>query len=200
MFWTLLILNDVLKLKESYQCICVLALAYVGHATYVKFVLPWSTQNAMIAVLFCYFGYALRKYELFKTGDWFWNIVILIIWFFGLKYFGFIMMVNCSIPSIMTLISAVCGSLIVIIASSHIEKVPLLRNLFVFCGQSTVTILCFHIFELHTGILVKPAEILSVYMGVGMINILFALRLCWGLAWAYIAKRNKFFKNIFFGR
>ena len=62
-------------------------------------------------------------------------------------------MVNCYIPNIMTIIGALCGSVVIIFFSMMIEKNNMIGKMLEHIGKMTMIILCVHIFELHTGIL-----------------------------------------------
>ena len=153
LFWTKNIANEIIKISEKYQVLIVIAVVYVGVQTYKCFVFPWSIQNGMTASLFFIFGYYAKRENIFKNLNFAYTLICFIIWLYCYKYYGTVIMVNCYIPNIMTIIGALCGSVVIIFFSMMIEKNNMIGKMLEHIGKMTMIILCVHIFELHTGIL-----------------------------------------------
>lgn len=122
----------------------------------------------------------------------------MVIWVYGLKYFGVITMVNCNLQSPMAVISAICGSIVVVKISELIAIVKIINRILSFLGRNSLAILCFHIFELHTGILGMMTAAFLPHRN--YIIILFLTRLCWGFFWAYASQKTIFLEYIFSGQ
>lgn len=187
LFWAKIIANDILKYDEKFHILLAILITYVGVKTYSCFVFPWSVQNGMTASLFFVLGHYARKEKLFDHINYIYMLVFFIIWLYCYKYYGTLTMVNCNIPNIMTVVAALCGSAIIIYLSKIIEKkVIIIRSMLEYIGKMTMIILCLHIFELHTGILVSIQNALDESFHISIH--IFILRCLWSIGIAIIIK------------
>lgn len=185
LFWVRIIVNEIIKFNEKMQLCIAILVTYVGVKTYSCFVLPVSIQNGMAATIFFFAGYYLKEEKLLKKINYMYMIFFLVIWFYCYKYYGNLAMVNCSIPNVMTVIGALCGSGVILYISMLLEnKLIIVGNILGHIGRMTMVMLCVHIFELHTGVLVNIQNMLYETMHFSIH--IFVLRCIWTFALAEI--------------
>lgn len=195
-----LIMNSIDTFIDLHKALIVFSLMYLGQYTYKLFVLPWEIQNACIASGFVFIGYILKKYDILNKLSAFHYCFMLLFWFFSIHYyFGYISIVNCNI-SLINCITSVFGSICVIGFSKLASKSTLANKIGSTIGSKTNIILSFHIFELHTGISSKIANIITAGVNVkdsSLLLLTFIIRCIFCAIFTYITLHNKIGKIIF---
>ena len=102
-------------------------------------------------------------------------------------------LVNCKVDLISIIVSC-CACYVVIIFSKLLERLKLICDFFTWLGKNTIIILCFHMFELYTGISNKIAVMLfSVDNDITIILV----RMIWCLLFALIIPKTPVVRKIF---
>lgn len=164
LFWARLFMHYILLIEEKiYQMIIVGVLAYTVVRTYGVFTLPWCIQNGVLACLFIYVGYIFKENNFFeKIHPMIW-LVCTVLWLYGCLQGEIqeenMIMVICDVTSLLSVIRAVLGTIMVVGVARVIEKIKYLREPFILIGRITLYILCTHIFELTTGIMELLREV-----------------------------------------
>ena len=112
--------------------------------------LPFSIQPAMGAVLFYHIGYELRKREIITDSDCKSKACIVIfsavIWIFAIL-FGSVRMNANLYDNFLSVLGAVCGSFIILLAAKYIAKIPIIGKFFTWAGRYSIVIFCIHKIE-----------------------------------------------------
>lgn len=194
LFWAKIFLNYIVHLPEYLVLVLVALLAYWGVFSYSLFVLPLEIQNGCIGLLYLYIGFLANKYSLLQKIYLPLFVFSLLIW--GLGYFngyGYMTLVNCKVDLISIIVSC-CACYVVIIFSKLLERLKLICDFFTWLGKNTIIILCFHMFELYTGISNKIAVMLfSVNNDITIILV----RMIWCLLFALIIPKTPVVRKIF---
>lgn len=150
LFFAFVFFQIVIKCcKENTEAagIILAVIAIFGYIS-ARFVwLPFSVQSGMFSAFFLYLGYALRESNTLEKIRWYYYIIALLIFCFGIFrgycYIGFVR--ADSIDLLVSTATGLAGSLLVY-GVSRIYK----GGLFQYVGKRTVTILCVHLFALET--------------------------------------------------
>lgn len=161
-----------LTMKLKYKAILIIVLTLIGIQTAKYFFLPFSIQPALIAQLFLFSGYMIRKYDILSKVNWLVIIVLLLLWiwdaFFNLFDFEGVNATNIYIA----IPIGITSSIVVMKSSIYIEKltalvsVKLLEKIFSFFGKNSLILLCFHLIDLdYVQLWPKVIQITNNYFG-----------------------------------
>ena len=109
--------------------------------------LPWSIDVTFTCMIFYYFGYILKKYDLLNKiiSNNLIIIVLLILWIIGIKYFCIELALRNYPYYLCSFITAICGTLVIFKLSLLIEKyLKIIPSSLSWCGKNTLYILFYH--------------------------------------------------------
>jgi fucose 4-O-acetylase-like acetyltransferase len=194
LFWAKIFLNYIVHLPEHLVLVLVALLTYWGVFSYSLFVLPLEIQNGCIGLLYLYIGFLANKYSLLQKIYLPLFVFSLLIWGLGcFNGYGYMTLVNCKVDLISIIVSC-CACYVVIIFSKLLERLKLICEFFTWLGKNTIIILCFHMFELYTGISNKIAVML---FSVDNDITTFLVRMIWCLLFALIIPKTPVIRKIF---
>lgn len=133
------------KENEILLCLVNILISFIGYILGINtYFLPFNIDIAFFSIIFYYFGYLMKKYQLMEKFHWKELSVITIIWIIGIK-FACIELALRKYPTF-SVITAICGNLVVL----NICKI--LSNWFNFkaftwAGQNSFKILGAHQFD-----------------------------------------------------
>lgn len=194
LFGAKLILNYIVHLPEYLVLVIVVLLAYWGVFSYSRFVLPLEIQNGCIGVLYLFLGFLVQKYGLLRKIYLPPLLFSLLVWVLGyFNNYGYMTLVNCDVDVISIIVSC-CACYVVLSLSKLLEKVHLLCSIFTWLGKNTIIILCFHMFELYTGISNKIAATL---FSAEAVDSIFFVRMVWCVFFALVIPKIPYVRRIF---
>ena len=193
-FWALMLYDAICDKK--YATPAAILLFVVSTATR-KWWLPLSFQAGMCAVIFIHIGHVVRTRlpGLLGTGKVSLRIALpsLLIWLVTIyAYEGHMSMVKCSFPCIpIDFLSAITGTLVVMWVSGMLAQVPFVSSALAWYGENSLTVLCFHVFDMK----VIPWKVLTAWLGIArdVVGIplyatyLFLLKVLWGVIGLFAA-------------
>ena len=148
--WTVL-LKYVERYKETVRCILVLALVVLGYVIGQRYKIPMGLDIAVFCIGFMYAGYLLRKYNMMEKKIVSIGFLALILWSMALKSNAIELSARFyrEFPlCIWSFCGAIAGSYVVfIVADELLNKLPFVREFFIFCGKNSLLILCIHVIE-----------------------------------------------------
>lgn len=194
LFWAKIILNYIIHLPEYLILVLVVSLAYWGVYSYSRFVLPLEIQNGCIGLLYLFIGFLVHKYGLLQKIYIPPLVFSLLIWGHGYyNGYGYMTLVNCNVDLVSIIVSC-CACYVIFSISKLFEKVNLLCRFFTWLGRNTIIILCFHMFELYTGI---SSKIAATLFSAEAIDTVFFIRMIWCLFFALVIPRTPYIRKVF---
>lgn len=107
---------------------------------------PYYIDLGLFAVLFLRVGDAAKRLPEYlqekKTLRAVLFFLALIVWIFGIHYGLFAMAIRIFYGFPLCVISAITGTYVVIVSSNYLHKIPAVGTYVIWCGQSTLQILC----------------------------------------------------------
>ena len=194
LFWAKIILNYIVQLPEYIVLVLVVLMAYWGVYSYSRFVLPLEIQNGCIGLLYLFIGFLAHKYGLLQKFYLPPLVFALLVWV--LAYFnnyGYMTLVNCDVDVISIIVSC-CACYVVMLLSKLLEKFKILCRIFTWLGKNTIIILCFHMFELYTGISNKIAATL---FSADNVDSIFFVRMVWCVFFALVIPKIPYLRKVF---
>ena len=194
LFWAKIILNYIVQLPEYIVLVLVVLLAYWGVYSYSRFVLPLEIQNGCIGLLYLFIGFLAHKYGLLQKFYLPALVFALLVWM--LAYFnnyGYMTLVNCDVDVISIIVSC-CACYVVMLLSKLLERFKILCRIFTWLGKNTIIILCFHMFELYTGISNKIAATL---FSADNVDSIFFVRMVWCVFFALVIPKIPYLRKVF---
>ena len=194
LFWAKIILNYIIHLPEYLVAALVVLLAVWGVYSYSRFVLPVEIQNGCIGLLYLFIGFLAHKYGLLQKICWPPLVFASLVWV--LAYFnnyGYMTLVNCDVDVISVVVSC-CACYVVMIFSKMLEGVKILCRIFTWLGKNTIIILCFHMFELYTGI---SGKIAAALFSSDAVDTVFIVRMVWCSCFALVIPKIPYVRKIF---
>ena len=113
--------------------------------------LPWSIDVSFACIIFYYFGYVLKKYDVFDRiiSNYLVMIILLVLWIIGIKYCCIEIAVRFYPYWICSFITAISGSLIIFKLSFWMEKnMKKISKAIAWCGKYSFYILIIHYLEI----------------------------------------------------
>ena len=160
LFWAKIILNYIVHLPEHLVLVLVVLLAYWGIFSYSRFVLPIEIQNGCIGLLYLFIGFLVHKYGLLQKFNLPLFVFSLVVWGVGcFNGYGYMNLIICKVDLISIIVSC-CACYVILFLSKLFERFKILCAILTWLGKNTIVILCFHTFELYTGISSKIAVVL----------------------------------------
>lgn len=151
LFWGLLLLNLLLRLRSPYPLLILLFLA--GLYTASRFWLPLSLQPAMTGVFYLYLGYQARQnHWISSLGRPSWKPWLsAFFWLLFTLPGGEILLAGNQFPRLfLNLPASVCGTLSCLFLSRFLHRrTTLPARFFQWMGTETLLILCVHLLELR---------------------------------------------------
>ncbi|WP_125566007.1 acyltransferase family protein [Companilactobacillus insicii] len=118
------------------------------------YTLPFSINSALIAQIFLFFGYLMKNKDILSELKNAYYLLLLAAWLF-VATLGTFYMASAKAPNeLMAVVGAISASLCIIKLSIEINKYLELhglvktRNLLLFIGAQSLTVLCFHLLDL----------------------------------------------------
>uniref|UniRef100_UPI0036F361D4 acyltransferase family protein n=1 Tax=Enterocloster asparagiformis TaxID=333367 RepID=UPI0036F361D4 len=147
-FW---IINKIVS-KESIRLLVVASISFIGIyiGRRIAF-LPHSFDVALVAVGFVYSGYIIRRYDVLKlVSNPIPMFALTIFWLFGIWCGGIELAVRKYPLGIMSLLSSVCGCIVIIsILKLFISSTSSANNMLKVLGKNSLIILCIHCLEMQ---------------------------------------------------
>jgi fucose 4-O-acetylase-like acetyltransferase len=206
LFSAYIIFYFFLKLFERYslaiQLIIIILLTFAGYIIGKYIFLPWSIDISMVAQVFMFSGYLMRKYMIYEKKAPIWLLIAASgIWLLDL-YTGVIGM-NERIYNnfVVSTIGAIAASYLLMNLSYFLSK----SNFFYYkpisyIGKQSLVILCFSLFDtLACSPLIKYFALVCLYQNNHWI-ILTGFRLCYSLLIAETIKILPFLKSVYYPR
>ena len=194
LFWAKIYLNYIVHLPEYLVFVIVVLLAYWGVFSYSRFVLPLEIQTGCIGLLYLFMGFLAHKYDLLQKFYLPLLVFSLLVWMLGyFNNYGYMTLVNCNVDMISIIVSC-CACYVVLTVSKLLERFKYICRFFTWLGKNTIIILCFHMFELYTGISSKIAVML--FSAENDITTFF-IRMIWCLFFALIIPKTPVIRKIF---
>lgn len=149
LFFDFILLNLILKIK--YPFLGVFSVFCVGYFSSKYIWLPLSLQSSFTALLFFYFGYLAKKYDIFRKNSSLPRIFpLLCIWGIGLGYGSqFLIVQNESVFLLNDIIVALAASYLVILYCKWYEKEFKSAQVMAFLGKYTIVMLCLHSIDVN---------------------------------------------------
>lgn len=148
MFWGKCVFSFFSKSKFCFPV--VVLLFAIGYVSSKYFYLPLSFQSGLTSMIFIYFGKRIKEYEILKENTLRTFITALELWIAMLLLNGgnMFIVVNYynAIPA--SIVSGVCGSIVLLLFSKEIGNVCSLRPL-KYIGKYSMIFLCVHILDLN---------------------------------------------------
>ncbi|MDE6272752.1 MAG: acyltransferase family protein [Muribaculaceae bacterium] len=118
--------------------------------------LPFAILPGLSAVIFYYAGYAIRRMGMFDRIN-LWSAIILVAIWVAANYFPehHLSVVRCYYPIYpLTVLGGISATILIYCAISNLRKLPInhmdwIRNIFVWLGEVSLLIMCFHLIELN---------------------------------------------------
>lgn len=183
---------------------CVILVAFIGYLTSKIVWLPFSIQPAMVASIYVYIGFMIRKKhtksECFNPLFYFF---IVIMWFLTILFGEVNMSRNLYKYGIFSFIGTVCGSYVILMICKWFDGREMLptaiTNMLCFFGRNSLIILCFHLIEME----MFPWGIFqSLLLDVGVLSwwvliLEFLLKVIIAIASVGLVKKNGFLRKVF---
>lgn len=154
MFLALLIFNQLMVITKNvyysgFVRLCFFCtLAFIGIYSAKYYLLPWSINAALLAQLFLYWGYVIRKFSIDKKISILYLILGFIAWSVAANQ-GFLMVVTAKSPNMFVSFIGVIGASIVLIQfGKWISKLKRTGRLLRYVGQYSIIVFCFHLIDL----------------------------------------------------
>ena len=148
-----LINKKITKNNELYLFLLVLLETYLGYLVGCDgYWLPWSFDVIFSSIIFYYFGYILKKYNLLKIimKNYQILLILLIIWIIGFNNNYIELAIRKYTNGFWSYFSALSGSLIIIKISMIMNnRLKIMANFFKWCGKNSLYILFGHYFEIE---------------------------------------------------
>ena len=143
------------KISKDNELMCfgfVLIVSYIGYIIGISgYWLPWSVDVSFACMVFYYFGYLIKKYNLLNsilTNNTL-IIALIFIWIIGIRYNCIEIAVRSYPNGLWSYITAICGSLVILKLSSFIEKKSNnISKFLAWCGSNSLYILMAHYIEI----------------------------------------------------
>lgn len=134
--------------NELFMFASIVLETYLGYITGISgYWLPWSIDVALACIIFYYFGYLMKKYNLMNRilSDNYLLIIIFLLWLEGIR-FNWIEIALRRYPNgLWSYITAICGSIIILKLSNIIEKkIKRMPQFLAWCGKNSLYILIAH--------------------------------------------------------
>lgn len=179
------------KIKPIYQIAIIIIISFIGYEIGQVIYLPWSIDIALVAQIFLYTGYNLKKYDLLKLKPIL-LLVTLPIWIVAIFFSDLSMNSRIYQPLLLSIIGAICGTIIIIMISKLLSRINYINKIFSYIGKESLTILCFHLLE-H---FVFPWK--TFYILYNNTTLLILAKILLLLIITYIIKCIPIIKNIFY--
>lgn len=167
-----LLIKRICSNNEKSVFLIVVLSNILGYTLGIKgYWLPFSCDVALVCILFYYFGYVLKKYEILDKllFDWKSLIIILLIWIMALKI-GFIELAIRHYPNgLISFVEAIAGSIIILKLSNLIHaKLKILSEVLVWLGKNSLYVLIIHYLEqqlinYNKSVWVQNVPIIKIY-------------------------------------
>nr|WP_197029666.1 acyltransferase family protein [Clostridium sp. 12(A)] len=187
LFSSLLILKLVIKHKYAY--LEVGAIALIGYYSSKLLWLPFSIQAGMVAVIYVYVGYLLRRYKVFLPNMWKAFILSAMVWgLYLIKGGGHLYLVaNYFQYGVFDILASFCACVVVIYISEIISKLSYFNMVLGFMGRNSLIILCFHLIELNT----FRWDIIGNYLesdGIASFYVILIMKILWAISGIYLVR------------
>ena len=168
-----------------------------------KIQLPWSFDAVLISQFFYCSGYILRRYNLVEKGNWFFDVLGLLLWLLSAKSGFFYMNVSHADSPFLAMIGAIGGTYFIVRICRWLSKAKYQWIVLQKFGKDSLAILCFHLIDLNA-LLVGPAifnKVLLIFDKpvIAIIALIF-YRLLIILMGSVIVPRIKIVRSFFFPR
>lgn len=155
MFWAKLIFTGFIQItercREWIQYLLTSAFIVIGYIIGQYYKIPMGIDIAFFCVGFMYAGYIMKRKRVFDKKVISIGILACGLWYMALKCNAIELSARFyrDFPfCIWSFVGAVAGSyLIFVISDELINRVPVLKELLVFCGKNSLIILCIHVIE-----------------------------------------------------
>lgn len=194
LFWAKIILNYIVHLPEYLVLVLVVLLAYWAVFSYPRFILPLEIQTGCIGLLYLFIGFLAHKYGLLHKYYILPIVFSLLIWGLGIfNGYGYMTLINCGVDLISIIVSC-CACYVILILSKLFERSKFLCKLFTWIGKNTIIILCFHMFELYTGI---SSKIAAMLFSAENVDAIFFVRMIWCVFFAFVIPKIPIVRAVF---
>ena len=141
-----------------------------------------------------FIGFLAKKYDLLQKFYLPPLVFALLVWVLAVfNGYGYLSFIDCRIDLI-SIIVTFCACYVVLMISKLFEKSKLLCRFFTWIGRNTIIILCFHMFELYTGLLDIIAKALFPSVAVDAV---FFIRMVWCLFFAFVIPKIPVVRKVF---
>lgn len=154
LLWALLIVKFFVHMENGWVYIGIIA--YISYITAQYIWLPFSIQAGGAAAVFVYVGFLMRtKQRKDEEGSLQVHGLLIVIgiflWWFEYQYDFVLQMASNEYPrGLFSVISACLISYVVICIAYFIDKkFKILNKIFLFLGQNSLIVLCFHLLEIN---------------------------------------------------
>lgn len=136
--------------NPNYFPLAVITTAVVGYVISHFIFLPWNTDLAMIALVYLYIGYEMRKISFDSVKIPMYIFVCMILFWIQTIHIGGIEMSSRTYPLFpFSLLGSICASILFIQGCKIISKVEMIKKPLAFLGSESLIILCFHQLEIN---------------------------------------------------
>lgn len=216
LFWADIIFNFLIRKfhKHRYYVIIMTILSIVislgSFLSATRFALfPWSLNAGLIGLIFMWYGYCIKKYDIFSLGTFhkcilvFLNIVLMLLpEIFSVHFwFDFAIADNIFLHDVIAILGGIGGSTLLIMLSYYFERLHLRINKAIsWFGKNSLVVLCIdcmygNVITLNNVIL----KALPKIKGVPFIESVLFVVVISSVA-IYLFERLPLFKNVYFNR
>lgn len=202
LIWALFIVKCFASREGGY--IWILSIAYISYVTSRYIWLPFSVQAGGMVCVFVYVGYLIRRNQEkmeekeFVTNYFLLGFGIFLVWFEYKFELNMVVATNGYSDVLFNMISAVIICYVIVYIANFLDKKSRgLRKIFIFLGENSLSILCFHLIEINMlpwnriyGVL----DVFSIVKGVQYV-IAFLVRMLFPTACAWVMVKIKVFIN-----
>lgn len=155
MFFCKIICSVLLKYidryREAIKLLIVLFFVIIGYIIGSHFKIPMGIDIAVFCVGFMYSGYLLKKYNIMGKKIITVGFFAMVLWYMALKSNAIELSARFyrDFPfCLWSFVGAIAGSYVIFVLSDElINKIPLIRELLIFCGKNSLVMLCVHVIE-----------------------------------------------------
>jgi fucose 4-O-acetylase-like acetyltransferase len=203
-FFANLIFYFFIKLFEKYsaaiQITVIMLLAGAGYIIGMYLFLPWGIQIALVAQIFLYFGYSIRRYRIYEKKTPLWVLAgVFGFWIFDLYMGGINMMQNTYNIPVISITGAAAASYLIIKAAYYLsDSNRLYYKTITYIGKRSLVIYCFHVFDILTCSPVIRALAADFLYSNKFWMLLTVWRLAYSVAIAKIIEHVPVFKSVYY--
>ena len=192
MFLANIFYSFIIKLTTKYKVsgnittIIFIVTTFIGFYI-AKFIqLPWSLDAVLVSLIFYWFGFLIKKYNLVNNGNFITFIFAVSIWFVTAKIGPFYLNVSAATSYTGAIIGGVAGSYAIMVFSKWFANISPenITHIVQKYGELSLIVLCFHIIDIST--LNITSLIQHVFLPHGMLIFTIAL-VIYRIIFTYIA-------------